>query len=326
MDITHRALYNSLRMNWVLNPTLEVEAWQIEDYRSMPLDEIFEKLEDKKISLSKSSFLAYADAVDTPEELTDLLTSDSLLDTPIHDQNYLLLFELWRRFLPEKPGLSLFCDELDHQIHLYDRGQVSNAESIQDVLANLEMILDQNTDQGTDPIETLKYLNSGCANDIESFLYDFISEQIDNENYSYASELLEEFSHYISDAKWFEFLRIRILAVEDIEEANILIGRLIKVISTQPDLAFNLELLSFLVGIGEKAIFHDLVKKTINLLKTEEDFQNTLSICADFYHRLDLDSKEELLQGILNKRKQLDPDQTFNRKDPLFLEFLTIIE
>ena len=36
MDAERRALYNSLRMHWLLDPNMAVEPWQVEDYRSMP--------------------------------------------------------------------------------------------------------------------------------------------------------------------------------------------------------------------------------------------------------------------------------------------------
>jgi hypothetical protein len=67
MQIERRALYNSLRMNWVMDPTLEVEPWQVEDYRSLPIDTIFERIEEKNIPLDKETFLALAENVDTPE-------------------------------------------------------------------------------------------------------------------------------------------------------------------------------------------------------------------------------------------------------------------
>lgn len=323
MDSNHKALYNSLRMNWILNPTLEVESWQVQDYRSMPLDEIFERLEDKKIFLTKTSFLGYAESADSPEELTVLLIADLSLDASVEDLVYLLLFELWRRLLPEKPCLSVFCDELDHQIHSYDQGD-GDPEAIQDAVANLEMILDENVDQGADPHQAFAYVSAGCANDVESFLYDFIAEQIDSENASYAAELLDGFESYINDEKWFTFLRARIVAAEDIAEANAIIHQLVK--KNQRDPLFNLELLSFLVAIGEEALFCDLVKKTAAVLKTEEDFQTLVSICADFYHRLDFEAKEAALQELLNKREAKAPNGLLDRSDPQLHAFLSIIE
>ena len=323
MDITRRALYNSLRMNWVLDPTLEVEPWQVEDYRSMPVDQLFERLEDRGFPLDKPNFISFSDSVDTPEDLTDLLLADAQFDAKDHDQTYLIVFELWRRLLPEKPCLSVFCDELDHQIHLYDRGHAGKAEDIQDVLANMQVILDENTDEGADPHEAFDYIDSATANDVESFLYDFISEQIDNENYAYASDLLDGFSSYVNDVKWFKFLRARLTL--NAEEANRMIKRLVEDKQTQPDLSFNLEVLSSLVRVGDKDTFERLARKTAEMLSVEEDFQNIISICADFYHRLDKEKTEQTLQMMLNQREMNDLEAPFDKKDPQFAEFLKII-
>ena len=47
-------------------------------------------------------------------------------------------------------------------------------------------ILDENVDEGVPPEQALQLISTYCANDIETFLYDFISEQIDEDNETYA--------------------------------------------------------------------------------------------------------------------------------------------
>lgn len=326
MELNRRALYNSLRMNWILNPKLEVEAWQVEDYRAMPLDQLFERLEDMGIRLNKSSLSGFADTVDTPEDLAESLLQDSTLDMRKQDQIYLILFELWRRLLPEKPSLSILCDELDYQIHLYDQQQTTSNEGITDVLADFQVVLDENADQGADPHVVFECINSGCANDIESFLHDFISDQIDDCNYSYAAELLEGFNTYLNDTKWSEFLRARLIAISNANEANAIVTELINDKNINSDLEFNLEVLSFLVSFGERKIFEHLIKHSVDLLQLEDDFQALLSIAIDFYHRVDEEKIEKAIHAILIKRENLKPDQYFDKKDPDLAEFLKIIE
>ena len=325
MEINRRALYNSLRMNWILDPTLEIEAWQVEDYRAMPLDALFEQLENKGVHLDKNAFRTFAEGVDTPEELTDVFFADSAADAQTQDQVYLLIFELWRRLLPEKPCVSVFCDEIDHQIHLFDSGQVENVEAIEDALANLEAILDENVDNGVDPEDAFDCFADGCANNIEVFLHDFIADQIDNENYSYATELLDGFYNYLHDEPWFQFERARVIAVKDPKEANALIKQIIGDKSNPPDLELNFKILSFLVANGEQEAFERLVKQTADLLLVEEDFQSLVSICADFYHLHDREAVEQNLQTILKQRKAIGPDQTFDPRDPKRAELLKII-
>ncbi|HEV8051584.1 MAG TPA: hypothetical protein VGP47_03750 [Parachlamydiaceae bacterium] len=325
MEMNRRALYNSLRMNWIMDPALAVEAWQVEDYRSIPLDLLFERLEDRDIRLNKSSFATFADSVDTPEDLTESLLHDSSEDMKLQDQVYLIIFELWRRLLPEKPCLSILCDEIDHQIHLHDQGLPASSEGVTDMLANLQVVLDENTDAGADPQEAFDCINSGCANDIESFLHDYISEKIDECNFSYGTELLDGFSSYVHDAKWFELLRARLVAVSDQEEANKIVKELIGDKHAEPDLEFNFEVLAFLVAIGDRETFESIARQTIELLQYEEDFQALVSISADFYHRMDKEKIETSLQSISKQRQKNDPEKRFDSRDPDLAVFLNII-
>lgn len=320
-----RALYNSVRMNWLWDPSTKVDLWQVEDYRKMPAETIFERLKEHDLQLNKATFLALADTVDTPENLNDDLIADYELDNETRDKIYLLIFELWRRFKPEKPCLSVFCDELDNQIFLYDRGE-TKPKAIQDSLASLELILEENTDSGVDPVEVFETISSGCANDIESFIYDFISEQIDNDNVVYAQELIDDFIPYATDSKWLDFLSARVLSFTDHKEANQAIRKLIKSNAKKPDLEFNLELLSFVAKSGEPDIFATLVKNSLPLLDVEEDLQDLLSMVVDYYHRLDLENEEKHVEQLINERKKRRFDEKIHPKDPHFAKLLKICE
>lgn len=324
MELERRALYNSLRMNWLLDSTLQVEAWQVDNYREMTFNKIFDLMAQLGFALDKTTFVALAENVYTPEELVDDLLADSELDQAESDQLYLLIFEAWRRFLPQRPCLSVFCDELDHQIYLYDTGKLEHNEGILDAVANLEVILDENTDQGGDPIEVFELVSAGCANDIESFLYDFINEQIDSENKAYAAELIEDFSDYVHDLKWFDFLRARILASTDVERSNKLIQELVYESAKEPDLEFNLAVTSFLVHGGEPSLFAFLVKTTIHLLSIEEDFQDFLELCIDYYHCLDQEEKEYTLQNILKSRTKNNLEDLLAPTDPQVAEVVKL--
>lgn len=315
MDIDKRALYNSLRMNWLIDPSIEVDDWQVENYRDMSMPLMFSKLRGFGFDFHKESFCSVAEGYDTPEELTDSLVDQEQVSPEIEDRIYLLVFELWRRLETDKPCLSVFCDELDHQIFLYDRHQAQDVEEIQDVLANLQVILDENADQGADPIEVLHSVNKGCANDIETFLYDFITEQVDNHNFSYASELLDGFIDYVEDDKWFEFLRVRILTHSDPESAAILVQQLAEEASVENDLQFNLELLSEMVQDGDAESFRDLVLQTSDLLESEEDFQDLLTVCLDYYSCQDQEEEEQQLMAIIEHRSKNAMTSPFNKED-----------
>lgn len=324
MDIERRALYNLLRMNWLRNSSISVQPWQVADYRSMPIDTLFNQLAENDLPFDRVSFQALADEFDTPEELVDHLIADMDVDTATQDKIYLLIFELWRRFIPEKLCLSIFCDELDHQIDLFDRDQLTNIEELQDVLANWAIVLDENTDHGEDPREVFESLSARCANDLESFLYDFIAEQIDNQDDLYATELLDDFYEYVRDIKWFDFLKIRLIAASDMVKANTLIRKLMLDIE-KPDPEFNLEILAFLVQGGDHDLFVSLVKKTLSTITVEEEFQELLSLCADYLHRLDWEDKESAIQEILKQRIQVPLEKAHNPNGTQVADLLKII-
>lgn len=316
VNIERRALYNLLRMNWLNDPEMAVEPWQVEDYRALALEILFDRLRQKGLHLERTSFIAYAEECDTPEELTDNFIEDEAADAQEQDQIYLLVFELWRRLVTEKPCLSIFCDELDHQIYLHDRGELENLEHLQDILAELQVILDEHVDSGIKPFEAFEAITSGCANDIGTFLYDFIAEQIDAENILYASDLLEAFSSYIKDKKWFSFLRVRLLILSNDPEANRQVKELIQKYGKDKDLEYNMEILASMVQQGDRTLFYQLVKDTLPLLQTEEDFQDILTFCADFTHLLDNEEEEKKIEEIRKNRPLDNLEATIDKKDP----------
>lgn len=327
MQLQRRALYNLLRQNWLLDSNVEVANWQVEDYRNLSLEALFQRLSRIDLPLDRNSFLAFAEESDSPEDLTDQLLMDrDDLDAPTQDQAYLVIFELWRRVLPERLCLSVFCDELDHQINLYDNGDVAKVESLQDILANLQEVLDENADQGVEPVEVFKVVSDGCANDIEGFLYDYVTEQLDEDNFSYASELVDGFYQYIPDKKWFDFLRARILLDSDPVAANKVFASLIAQAATDPDLEFCLEILAFMVQGGERSLFISLVKQTLPRFKREDDFQELLNICVDFYRCLDYEWEEQALQAILDARANKSEDDVVSQNDPHCKELVRILD
>lgn len=313
--IERRALYNLLRMNWLNEPTLAVEAWQVEDYRTLPLTALFERLAQLKMHLDRVSFITYADECDSPEDLTDHLTADRQFPATQEDQIYLILFELWRRLMPEKPSLSIICNELDHQIFLYDNQQLDNPLALQDALAHFVHILDENADQGIPPQDVLKLISAYCANDIEAFLYDFISEQIDEQGDAYAQDLLDDVEAYVGNNKWFKLLRVRLSDHIHSKIAHKLIEEIQEEHLSDQELDYNFELLSVLAEKGNYPIFRLTVNQTFPLLKSEEDFQDLLSIAIDYFHLLDEDEQERNIQTILERRAAIPKDQALKADD-----------
>lgn len=314
--IERRALYNLLRMNWLNEPTLSVESWQVEDYRALPLPALFERLNQFNIHLDRISFIAYTDECDSPEDLTDHLIGDRRFSTAQEDHIYLLLFELWRRLMSEKPSLSILCSELDYQIFLYDQQRLEDPTALQDAFTHFVQILDENVDGGIPSDQAFKLISNYCANDIETFLYDFIAEQIDNGNESYAHELLDDFDTYLGTNKWFRLLRLRLCEQPYSKTAQRIAGQMIEEHLNEDDLDFNFEFLAVMAEMGEPPAFRTILKQTLPLIKREIDFQDLLTIAIDYFHRLDQEQQEMTLKSLLEKRSHHPLEETIQAKDP----------
>lgn len=320
-----RALYNSLRINWQLDPTLKVQRWQVEDYRLKSIDELFSELSKFGINFDQRHFLAFCDELETPEDLADVLASE--IDEEYHSENnskadqiYLIVFELWRRLVPEKQTLSLFCDEFDHLIDLFDSGQIHSSEPIEDAISRFIELLSEGNDKGEKPQALFESVLQGCAHDVEGFLYDFIALQIEAHNLSYAEELTEAFLPYVIDTRWFRFLNAQLAAESDLAKSHLIIHELIKECKKNPDPAFNLELLAFLAKTGEDRFFLQLASATLPLLTTEEDFWDILSSFEDYYHFKDKENEEKFISEIRKRRADYSPLELLNTSDPDLLE------
>jgi hypothetical protein len=300
MKLQTKAIYNLLRLNAQESSGAHAEPWTLENLREVPAEILFQRLLSRGISLDKNSFTSFAHECDTPEELTDLLIEESVSEKQ-HDQAYLLIFELWRRILPEKQSLSIFCDELDHRIFLYDQGALESDEPIQDILANLQEILDENQDEGESPIEIFQAISEYCAHDIEGFLYDYISELFDGGDVGYASELIEGFFPFLPDSIWMLFLQARALSFSDPAKANAEVARILDE-HPQNETSFLFETLRFLSVSGEHRLFIAVIQQIIAQLQTEEEFEELMKIAADYYRRLDQDEVEMAIERLMKKR------------------------
>ncbi len=320
MDLERRSLYNSLRLSWLLDQDISVEPWQVEDYRKLPLQMLFDRLKAQDIHLTRPLFLAMAEEAESPEELLEFIVKELEIDERAKDQIYLLVFELWRRLLPEKPTLTIFCDELDYQIEQYDFGNTYNYEALQDTLENLQSILDENVDLGGDPKEVFALISSKCANNLEGFLYDFIAERIDENNAVYAKELLEAFDPYLKDSTWFAFLHVRLIFSSDPEAANEMMDQILQKVKSDPEIELNLEILAYLAQNFESELFYSFLKTTLALIKYEEDFKELLGICFDFYRHNSHPLAAEKIQGMLKKRAKIADEKLLSPNDPDLIE------
>lgn len=309
-----KALYNLLRLSYLEDPTLDLMPWQVEDYRKLSDGELFDRLKAHHLPLTKESFLQFAQKVDSPEELTEALWVDEEY-TETFDQIYLLLFDLWRRYLPEKQSLSLFCNDLDHLIFLYDQEQLEDEQTLQEALLQLETLLDEHVDRGLAPQEVFSTISDFCAHNLESFIHDYISSQIDQGNGVFASELLDGFYEYVENKKWLDILRMRLLIMTDLDEGKIMLRRILGELEEEPDLELLFSIAHFLVHHGDAELFLKTVQISVPLLQTEADFQELLTISCAYYRLSDQTEKEEKMTALLAKRDQISMEAPFSQSD-----------
>lgn len=304
MNVDRRAYFNLLRQNWLMGWKVDAEHWEVENYRVLPIGELFESLKDREIYLDTQSFQTLAEEYDSPEELTDSFE----IEGEEGDRIYLIVFELWRRLVPDKQTFSIFCDEIDQQIFLADNDRESSLEKLEDVLANLLVVLNEMVDAGYNHQEAFEAIEAGCASDITSFLYDFIATQIDVNNSPYATELLEGFLPFIEGDPWFDLLRVRLIAESDTEVAAQFLEKLIVDSEEDCDLEFTLEILTYLSQSEQEEFFYPLVERVLEWITIEAELQELMEICEEYFRFADEDQKERRIRELLDARAQFDLD------------------
>ena len=82
---------------------------------------------------------------------------------------------------------------------------------ISNALQRLQELLEDSTDLGENPRAIFATLSRHVAHDLEGFLFDYISDQIDARNDLDATELIRIFYPYVKDVSCFDFLKARLL-------------------------------------------------------------------------------------------------------------------
>ena len=321
-----RALYNLIRMNSLYDPTLPTEPWQVEDYRAISTSELYERLKQADFPFDHAGFIGFSEAFDSPEELSDHLVADRLLKPAEEDKIYLLIFELWRRLLPDQPSLSILCDELDRQIYCYDQDIQAQPLALEEALEKFIKVLQENVDQGMDPENVFEGISNYFANDIETFFYDFISEKMDEENESYAEELIEALDPYLMNNKWFVLLRFRFYASIHNQIGRKLLQDIFDEYLPENDLEFNLEFLSILASLDSPPIFSQVINETFPLLKEEEHFQDLLDIFIDFCSKSRQENTLKIAAAILKERGKRPLNSPLSKGDPDIQKIVQLIQ
>lgn len=324
MLLQRKAVYNLIQLNLskILTGELKVsdlEPWQLEDYRALPTENLFLLLNELHVKIEAADFEKYRRIFEDPEEMTDSVAEGR---NPLEqDRIFLIIFELWRRFFPEKRSLSIFCDELDYQMTCYD---LEKPNKVQDSLIYLQKLLEHQVDGGLAPKEAFHIIQEYCANDIESFLFDYILAEIEQGNLSNAVELLEGFSVYVSSI-WFDYLKTRTSLHEDSEEGYELLEKLVNKVTRKTNLDLVKEILFFLAMNGTPSLFSKLAKKATTYLEIEGDFQEILEGCYAHFDHLELKIQALTVAEIFNKRSSIDLNEPLSQEDPDLLKLRQLL-
>lgn len=259
------------------------------DYRLATDGELFETLESFDVFLDQGTFLEHAENSELPEELVSILVPEGVSDE-VKAEVYLIVFECWRRFCPEKQTLSIFCDELDLTMELYEKEQLGNEEYLQGLLEELARILDEAVDHGEQPRDVFIALQGYFKRDLEAFLYNYISTQIDQEFDTYASELIDAYDVYIEDRLWFDLLRVRLAG-----DTDVMLDHLIEAALERSDVELLTEVLYFLIAMGECDKFIDVTLKMLPSIRTDIQLRELISMLKEYVVTLDKVDQKRIL-------------------------------
>ncbi|MBI3236986.1 MAG: hypothetical protein HYZ48_04735, partial [Chlamydiales bacterium] len=105
------------------------------------------------------------------------------------------------------------------------------------------------------------------------------------------------------------------VAGNDVEELNRVVEGLLEELQEAPDLDLLLEIAKFLVHRGDVHLFMQTVKQALELVQTEEHFQQLLKLTAEYYRCLDKDEKAKQITVLIQTRSHLNLQQPFDRSD-----------
>lgn len=317
--LNQKAFYNLIQFNLgkfkiLHDETLSIKPWQIENYRQLSLQELFDKLKTLGICFDIKAFEGIALQFDTPEEMTDVLGKNlSREDT---DFLYLIIFELWRRLCPEKQSLSIFCDELDHAIAKFHE----TGDDPYETIVKWQKILDENVDAGAPSSVAFNTIQDLCAHDLESFIYHYSLLQIELNQDLIACELIEGFYRYVSIKLWFDYLSVRCDILKESEEGYQKLENIVSKAVGAKNIDLLLEILGFVASCGAFYIFTTVLLKILPLVETEADFQEILSLSASLLSFL-----RDEIEEILLRRQDNQLDAPLQKDDPDFELFNQMI-
>lgn len=297
-SLSRKGLLNALHAQALEYPQ-GLPAFVLEDYRKWTSPQLFEFLKKRGWMLDRPSFVAYADSCESAEELLDLLAAEEELDRDSEDELYLVIFELWRRFAGRSQSPEIICDELDYQIQAYDEGSQVD-DKIEAALSHLVQFIQHETQKASEAQELFGLLNQMCAQDLEIFLFDFITDQAKAGALAYARELHTRFQNWVSKPLWWNFIAIHWIGND---EASALLAHLLKQMDKQsdPDLVF--EILSYLSEHDIAMRFEAFLQIALKMSLEQEESEELASFIETYaLHHEGWDESKRKFLKLLNQK------------------------
>lgn len=264
MQFHGRGFYNTL----MFSSSNQAEKWQIEDYTKLSLSTLFNRLAKLNIPLDDKQFASYLQNSESPEDLTDILCEKEEGSSE-HEQTYLIIFELWRRLATEKETLSIFCDRLDHLIHDYDEGKPV-AEELIKALNDVLKIFENHTAAGLSQKETYELFSSYLAQDLETFIYDFLCDLLEAGESTLTFELLFGFHEFLHDKTALDLLKSILNLLENPEDTETLFFNMIDGVFEKKRYNLILDAIYFVHDAGLLKIAKEITLRLLDVSKGDE--------------------------------------------------------
>lgn len=284
MQVRGRALYNLLRLMDMDHQN--VKPWQIENMRNVSDESIFNRLHHFKIFIDQESFVHFAECVENPEELLEYLVSTES-DREKAEQIYLLLFELWRRYMKDTQCLSIVCDEIDALIEQFDNGDLSISEELYAKLYHLVDVFDESVNVNQPRQVIFEYVCSYLAHDLERFLYDFIQILIENKNESLASELIEGYEDYVKHPEWLEFLKLKLISASEAVDVEGMLARFGDRLIEEKNVSLAIDFVSYLFDLGDSYHCMNVFPSILKLVTTNAQLNKIIGVTDKYLETLD---------------------------------------
>ena len=310
VSLETKALYNSLRMLGTDRPVSKQDSWKRKDYRGVVLQNLFEELKRLGIKGNTALFYQWKDYCETPEELVDFLSGDQEIDDETRDHIYLLIFELWRRLVPEKRCLSIVADEIDYIIYAFDSSQGVDDEAVEKAIDEWVRILNRLHDEGFTGKDALRAIEPYFAHDVPEFIIDFlldVSSRLDHERFFPIFEKTRLF--LTAFPIWVKVIDVKFCLHEDCTIVNKKLGELVAHVLTggkeESDVIFSL--CEIALALEREELFFRLLDHVLLSIEVKEDLEVILDLLADFLSEKQYPVLKQSLEGLLRDEKRLSP-------------------